>query len=43
MARRQSYEEAIQDDSGQWSLMAKQRLMIIRRDMAAALDSARIG
>lgn len=43
MARRQSYEDAIQDDSGQWSLMAKQRLMIIRRDMAAALDSARIG
>lgn len=43
MARRQSYDEALQDTSGLWSLMAKQRLMIIRRDMAAALDNARVG
>lgn len=43
MARRQSYEEALNDTTGAWGLMARQRLMIIRRDMAAILDTANIG
>ena len=43
MSRRQSYEDALQDSSGLWTLMAKQRLMVVRRDMAAALDNAHIG
>ena len=40
--RRQTYDEALNDTSGQWSLMSRERLAIIRREMASALDRANV-
>lgn len=40
LAQRQTYEEAMNDPS--WNIMARQRLQIMRREMAAELDKAQL-